>query len=138
MVQSAQLSLIRVSFQRLRCRADVLALDFYDRLFAAAPHLRALFGADLDKQARKLGALLSELVDAADPMATYGPALVDLGRAHRGYGVRTEHYDLVGTALLAALASNVHGWTDEMEAAWAAIFTAVAATMLQGAASDAA
>ena len=43
-----------------------------------------------------------------------------LGRRHAGYGVRPEHYDTVGAALLWTLEQGLgDAFTDDVRAAWA-------------------
>lgn len=66
------------------------------------------------------------------------PVLKDLGRRHVEYRVRPEHYPIVGGALLDTLAVALGPkWTPEVKAAWVAVYTVVADTMIEGALMDA-
>jgi hemoglobin-like flavoprotein len=58
------------------------------------------------------------------------PVLESLGKRHAGYGVRDEHYDTVGEALLWTLERGLGSvFTPEVKAAWAALYCVVATTM---------
>jgi NAD(P)H-flavin reductase/hemoglobin-like flavoprotein len=107
---------------------------FYAALFLEAPHLRALFPAAMDTQRdRFFRALTSSVRSLGDP-ERYVPMFQQLGRDHRKYGVRPEHYEAVGRALVTAL--RHHGqeyWAPELEAAWQRAYSVMARTMLDGA-----
>src|SRR5215208_3482729 len=97
---STQIQLIRETFALVAPRANVAALVFYRRLFELDPALRPLFGAEIEEQGRKLMQMLTAAVRLLDKSESLVPVLQDLGRRHVGYGVRDEHYDTVGAALL--------------------------------------
>jgi hemoglobin-like flavoprotein len=62
------------------------------------------------------------------------PKLRELGARHVAHGARPEHYPLVGSVLIAAMAAIAgDAWTQEYESAWSDAFELVAATMLEGA-----
>ena len=55
------------------------------------------------------------------------PTLNQLGRDHRRYGVRPEHYDVFGRALVAALRYHAKDvWVPELEDAWNKAYALVA------------
>lgn len=61
--------------------------------------------------------------------------LRELGRRHVAYGVRVEHYDPVGAALLWTLAQGLGpAFADPVRDAWTAAYALVARTMQDGAA----
>lgn len=62
---------------------------FYGHLFAAEPEIRAMFPAAMDAQRHRLAAALTRIM-ARDP--GIAESLADLGRAHRKFGVREEHF----------------------------------------------
>src|SRR5699024_1242840 len=65
------------------------------------------------------------------------PFLRQLGRNHRKFGVAAQHYEAVGTSLLAALRQQLGTeWTPEVEQAWAEAYTIVARSMQEAAAED--
>lgn len=104
---------------------QALALDpelgelFYRRLFELSPDFRRLFRGDLRRQQRILTSTLTLLVNDLEQPGGVAARLKQLGRAHRGYGVRDEHYTLFGEALVGTLA-HVLGpaFTPEARQAW--------------------
>lgn len=72
---------------------------FYGHLFAAESEIRAMFPAAMDAQRQRLYRALCRIL-ASEPGQLIGD-LAALGRAHRKYGVRKEHYDSFRTALQA-------------------------------------
>ncbi|RKS75586.1 hemoglobin-like flavoprotein [Motilibacter peucedani] len=110
---------------------DAFAADFYRRLFAAAPGLRPLFPPSLEEQQRKFAAMLVEIAAGIREHDDFLERCADLGARHAGYGVRVEHYEIVGDALLAALAGapGVH-WDDEVQEAWQAAYALISDVMM--------
>ena len=63
------------------------------------------------------------------------PVLQGLGRRHASYGVRDEHYDTVGAALLRTLRQGLGAaWAPEVEEAWTEVYGVLAGTMKEAAA----
>ena len=114
----------------MRPIADTAAGLFYARLFELDPALRPLFRGDLQQQGRKLMAALGMTVAGLPHWPQLQPVLRQLGARHVGYGVRPEHYDTVGAALLWTLQQGLgSGFTPEVGAAWMRAYAAVAAAM---------
>jgi hemoglobin-like flavoprotein len=124
-----QVALIRQSWVNVQPVADQAAKLFYDRLFEVRPDLRPMFGADMLEQGRKLTTMLSVLIhglERIDSLAT----VQDLGARHARYGVRAEHYEAVGEALVWALERGLSAsFTPEVKEAWLAFYRRVAARM---------
>ena len=130
-----QIGLIRSSFSLIVPAADQAASEFYDHLFASAPHLRPLFPEDLTEQRKKLVTMLATAVGALDRIDTLLPVLRDLGARHACYGVEPEHYGIVGAALIETLqAALAEDWTTEMATAWQEAYAVLSGAMLDGAA----
>ena len=125
-----QKHLIRQTFDLVAPMADSVAAVFYRRLFELDPILRALFPPMLVEQGRKLMQTLGAAVGMLDRPQQLISVLESLGRRHAGYGVRDEHYDTVGEALLWTLERGLGPvFTPEVKAAWAALYGVVATTM---------
>ena len=108
--------------------------EFYSRLFRAAPAVKPLFPDDLRRQKAMLLAALVLVRKSLRDLDTIAPTLRRLGARHVAYGAKPEHHPLVGTALIAAMATIAgDAWTPEYELAWNGAFVLVAATMLEGA-----
>ena len=132
----AQVQALRASWALVEPIGDEAARLFYARLFELDPSLRRLFSGDMAAQGRKLLAALRATVAAVDRFDALRPVLAELGARHRGYGVRAEHYDTVGAALLWTLQRGLQQhYSAEIDAAWRAAYGAVAqamqATLLQ-------
>ena len=131
---SLDLEALEASFDLLAPRGDELMDEFYARLFAAAPAVKPLFPDDMRRQKTMLLGALVLLRKSLRDLDAIVPKLRQLGAAHVSYGARPEHYPVVGSALIAAMAAVAgEAWTQEYELAWSQAFDVVAAVMLEGA-----
>jgi hemoglobin-like flavoprotein len=129
-----QKTLVQDSFEKVVPIADTAADLFYDRLFELDPSLRSLFKEDMTAQKKALMQMLTVAVRGLDRLDTLVPAVQALGRRHAGYGVRYEHYDTVGVALIWTLEQGLgDGFTLDVRAAWAAVYDVLASTMQKAA-----
>ncbi|PWC36768.1 globin domain-containing protein [Azospirillum sp. TSO22-1] len=121
---------VRRSFCKVAMLNARVGLQFYERLFALDPDLRALFGEDVHPQAEKLVATLASAVRHLSNPAALEGSLRAMGERHRGYGVRDEHYATVGEALLSTLETNLGPeFTPDVRGAWLALYGMVARMM---------
>jgi NAD(P)H-flavin reductase/hemoglobin-like flavoprotein len=129
--------LIRRTMTEIGPVADKVTSYFYALLFVRHPDLRSLFPAAMDTQRdRLLKALLTaaEHIDNTPVLVEY---LQNLGRGHRKYGTRAEHYPAVGECLIGALSKYAAGiWNPELEAAWVRAYTTISQVMIDAAAAD--
>lgn len=129
-----QIGIVRETFKLVEPRAEVMALVFYQRLFALDPSLRLLFRTNIDEQGQKLMQMLGVAVALLEQPFALVPALEALGRRHAGYGVEDRHYDTVGEALLGTLAECLgDAFTHEVMDAWVALYAIVTRAMQRGA-----
>lgn len=127
-----QIRLVQESFAQLVPIKDEVAGMMYERLFELDPSLRALFRGDMARQRSRLAVAIAMVVHGLKNSAAMVPVLEELGRRHVGYGVRPEHYDTVGEALLFALGRALgDGFTPEVEQAWAEAYQLIASTMIK-------
>jgi hemoglobin-like flavoprotein len=134
-----QAQIVRLSFAHVMRNKDQVGPMFYDRLFAIAPEVKPLFKGDIAGQSRKLMDTLALAVGMLRDMPTLVMTLQGLARRHVGYGVRDEHYDKVGEALLWTLEKGLgDAFTPQIRDAWAALYTAVATVMRDAAKGEAA
>ncbi|WP_455712002.1 globin domain-containing protein [Streptomyces canus] len=129
--------LIRRTMAEVAPVAEKVTSYFYALLFVRHPDLRPLFPAAMDAQRDRL---LRALLTAAEHIDNT-PVLVDylqnLGRGHRKYGTRAEHYPAVGECLIGALSKYASGiWDTETEAAWVRAYTTISQVMIDAAAAD--
>ena len=132
-----QVKLVKGSWSKVVPISATAAELFYGKLFELDPSVRAMFKGDMKEQGRKLMAILNTAVNALDNLETIVPAIQDMGKRHVTYGVKDEHYDTVGEALIWALAAGLNDdFTENTKAAWIAVYTLVADTMKAAAAEE--
>ena len=118
MLTEHQQHLVQSSFEVLVDNVDVAAQTFYDHLFALDPSLRSMFASDI-KQGRKLMQMFLTLVNGLNEPDNLIPELSALGKRHVTYGVKPEHFPIVGKALLQTVERALgDDFTPDMAAAW--------------------
>jgi len=134
-----QAQIIKVTFAQVMRNKETVGLMFYDRLFAIAPEVKPLFKGDIAEQSRKLMDTLALAVGLLRDMPTLVITLQGLAKRHVGYGVKDQHYDKVGEALLWTLEKGLaDAFTPQVRDAWAALYGAVAKVMRDAAKGEAA
>ncbi len=130
------LSIVRSTWAKVLPIAEQAADLFYGRLFEIAPDVKPMFAeTDMTAQKGKLLTALNLAVQNADNPDALIPLLEDMGRRHVGYGVKDEHYDAVGAALLWTLEQGLGAdFTEEARAAWSGVYGLVSDTMRSAAA----
>jgi nitric oxide dioxygenase len=125
-----QAQIIKLTFAQVMRDRDRVGRMFYDRLFSIAPEVKPLFRGDIAEQSRKLMDTLALAVGMLRDMPTLVITLEGLARRHVGYGVKDEHYDKVGEALLWTLEKGLgDAFTAQVRDAWTALYVAVAQIM---------
>ena len=133
-MNSKQIALVQSSFARVAPIAETAADLFYQRLFDLDPSLRPLFRGDMKDQGKKLMAMLGTVVGGLRQLDRLVPGVRALGARHADYGVRDEHYDTVGAALLWTLEKGLgKAFTPETKEAWTTVYGILATTMKQAA-----
>jgi hemoglobin-like flavoprotein len=129
------LDALETSFDLVAPRGGELMEIFYANLFAAAPAVRPLFAdSDMASQRQMLLGALVLLRKSLRDLDRIVPTLKQLGARHVAYGAKPEHYPVVGSALIAAMAEVAgDAWTARYAAAWEEAFGVVAGAMIAGA-----
>lgn len=130
--------LLRESFALLEPRAPELAEYFYAQLFyRGGQEVADMFPPLMTAQRDRLLGALTRIVTDVEDLEKLGEFLAGLGRDHRKFAVRPEHYDLVGQSLLATLEHFAgEAWTPELKSAWAGAYAVIAKVMQDGADSN--
>lgn len=129
--------LLKESWVLVEEQRDRLASHFYARLFLSDSRLRDLFPVQMDVQRDRLLEALVTAIQIIDDPERFDSYLRGLGRDHRKYHVRNEHYQLVGDALFDAFRSVAGDqWTLEYDQAWRDAYAAMAEKMIAGAEED--
>ena len=111
--------------------ADQAAAIFYAKLFEMDPSVKPMFAnSDMSEQGKKLMQMIGVAVSGLDNLDRLIGAVQDLGKRHVGYGVKAEHYDTVGAALLDTLAAGLGDeFTPDAKEAWTVTYTTLATVM---------
>lgn len=126
--------LVQESFAKVIPIADQAAALFYQNLFAKDPSLQVLFKGDMQEQGKKLMKMIAVAVAGLDRLDSIVPAVQDLGRRHVAYGVKPEHYDTVGAALIQTLGQGLgEAFTPQVKQAWITVYGVLAGTMKRAA-----
>jgi hemoglobin-like flavoprotein len=114
-----QVKAIQASFDLVAPISEQAAALFYGRLFEIAPAVKPLFRGNVAEQGRKLMATLGVVVNGLSDLESILPAASALAKRHVAYGVKPEHYEPVGAALLWTLERGLgERWTPQLAAAW--------------------
>ena len=95
-----QIELIRETFELLRPEMEDASELLYVRLFEIAPELRSMFRADISEQGMRFMSTLEVVVRYLDDPEALRPHLELLAKGHAAYGVKPEHFQPMGVALL--------------------------------------
>ena len=134
-----QIDLVQKTFADVKPIASAAAELFYARLFVLDPSLRVMFKGEMNKQGQMLMSMIGAAVAGLRNLETLAPVVRKLGARHVGYGVRTEHYATVGTALIWTLEKGLgEKFTPEVREAWTQAYTLLAEVMQLGALEEAA
>lgn len=127
-----QIILIKRSWRILRqVNPHLLGGVFYDKLFSDQPSLRRLFKTSMDEQSQKLIDMLSAIVVHLDDWEGLQEDVRALAIRHTAYGVKPEHYQAVGTALLWTLKQALgNDWQPDTEEAWQTCYGILSTTMI--------
>ncbi|MGF1492746.1 MAG: globin family protein [Microcoleaceae cyanobacterium] len=132
---SLNVELLEYSFAQVKQHSGEFTATFYSTLFSEYPEVQPLFShTQMQEQGKKLFKSLVVVVESLRHPAALITGLEGLGSRHVKYGVKPEHYPMVGNALLKTFAETLAAeWTPEVEQAWTEAYGAVAELMLAGA-----
>jgi len=130
---SRQIELIRSSWARVTATDEVtFGIGFYNRLFEIAPEIEPMFKRPILEQSRKLTTILDHVIEKLDALDDIVENIVKLAHRHENYGVKPEHYTLVGEALLWTLERELGDqWNNELKFAWTMCYVSISTAMLQ-------
>ena len=130
---SKQIELVRSSWAQVAAIDDeTFGSRFYNRLFEMAPEIRAMFSRPIPQQSKKLLTILDHIIEKIDSLDDIIENVVKLAHRHEDYGVRPEHYTVVGEALLWTLEKELGPrWNEELKIAWTMCYVTMSTAMLQ-------
>jgi len=129
-----QLQNLRQSFEDLMPLPNGFGAAFYERLFALDPSLRSLFRGNLEEQATMFANALTLAMMNMSNDGRLSRAVGELGGRHGRYGVRPEHYETFGTALIDTVAERLGDrFSPATRLAWQEAYRMLAAAMVAAA-----
>jgi hemoglobin-like flavoprotein len=122
------------SFAKIKDRGPEFTAAFYKTLFTNCPEVKPLFQqVDMQEQGKKLFASLALVVASLRSPETLTIPLMAMGSRHSDYGVTTEHYPMVGQAMIQALATTLGpDWTADLQQSWLEAYHMVTDVMQMG------
>ncbi|MFT7258934.1 MAG: methyl-accepting chemotaxis protein, partial [Glaciecola sp.] len=129
-----QITIVQDSWEKVRPIAPQAAKIFYQTLFEIDPALKPLFKGDIIEQGSKLMIMLDAAIKLLNEPDKLIPAVKKLGERHVIYGVKSEDYETVGTALLKTIEIGLGDeYTVSVKRAWTAVYKILADTMINAA-----
>ena len=132
MLSKKEIALIKQSWTLLEKLNPIIIGDiFYSKLFFENPDLRKMFPQDMEGQYKKLVDMLDTIVARLENLDELKGDIVAMAKRHNDYGVKPQHYNLVGKALLYTFQKGLgKEWTDEVRSAWINCYSILSGTMI--------
>ena len=125
-----QKQMVHDSFRLALQKREDFGEFFYACLFDIAPEMKPLFRDDIEDQAHRFASMVSLAVVGLKDDETITPGFDSLGRQHRGFKIRPDHYEAFGRALIWTLDQTLNSeFTPDVRGAWKAWYELVAQTM---------
>jgi hemoglobin-like flavoprotein len=104
---------------------------FYNRLFEIAPPLKQMFRNPMPEQSKKLLAMINYVISKLNKLEDILDEVAKLARRHVSYGVKPDHYTIVGEALLWTLEKGLtDNWNSEVKEAWTDCYQILSSAMI--------
>ena len=104
---------------------------FYNRLFEIAPQLKHMFRNPMPEQSKKLLAMINYVISKLNKLEDILDEVAKLARRHVSYGVKPDHYTIVGEALLWTLEKGLaDNWNSEVKEAWTDCYQILSSAMI--------
>jgi nitric oxide dioxygenase len=128
---TAQIDLVRDSFDRLQPDVEAASELFYGRLFEIAPEIREIFRSDMTGQGMRFMRTMGVIVQNLDVPPALRPYLQRLAESHAAYGVKPAHFHPMGQALIWTLRETMgEEFPEDAAAAWQAAYDHIASEMI--------
>ncbi len=127
-----QIRLVKDSWKAFqKIDAESIGDFFYSKLFIDNPKLKKMFPSSMEQQHRKLIMMLNFIILRLGNPQVITEDIKAMALRHKGYGVKDEHYKLVGEALLWTIECGLgNGWNEKTKDAWTACYTMLADLMI--------
>ncbi|CCH51147.1 hemoglobin [Fibrisoma limi BUZ 3] len=128
-----EINIVKRTWKLLRDVDPQLLGDvFYRRLFLTYPSVRPMFREPMTTQYHKFVDMLSLIVSRIDRPEEVMSEIAQLAQRHERYGVKPEHYPVVGETLLWTLEQGLgNQWNNDVKQAWEACYQTLVQAMLE-------
>ena len=132
MLTAKEITLVKKSWVSIRKIDPVIIADvFYTKLFHDNPELRKMFPKNIEEQYSKLIDMLTTIIARLEKLDDLKGDIVQMAKRHVNYGVKPEHYNMVGKALLWTLQKTLGAdWNAELRTAWVNCYAVLSGTMI--------
>lgn len=132
MLTAKEIALVKKSWVSIRKIDPVIIADvFYTKLFHDNPELRKMFPQNIEEQYSKLIDMLNTIISRLEKLDDLKGDIVQMAKRHVNYGVKPEHYNMVGKALLWTLQKTLGtDWNTELRTAWVNCYAVLSGTMI--------
>ena len=128
---TAQIALILDSFNHLQQNVEAASRLFYERLFEIAPEFRPMFRSDMAGQGMRFMSTLGVIIRLLDDPESLQPHLARLAEGHAAFGVKPEHFQPMGQALIQTMQETLgEDFSEDAAAAWEAAYAHMAGEMI--------
>ena len=125
---------VQSSWKAVAGIAPQAASLFYTNLFEADPKLKPLFKGNMDDQGNKLMQMIGAAVGNLNDLESLVPILQSLAKRHVAYGVKEQHYEIVGAALLKTLGQGLGAaFTPQVKDSWSEVYGVMSTVMIAAA-----
>ncbi len=126
-------ALVHECLEDLQTVRHAFAAEFYRRLFAALPRVRALFMNDMKHQEMMLFAIMSMLFKRMESGQKITQELIEFGQMHYRVGVREEMLPFFGSVFLDTMKDFLPARDHpQLAVAWWAVFTDISVGIIEG------
>lgn len=123
---------LRQSFERIVSAGDRFPDLVFATLFDQSPELRSIFPEDLASVKHRFTRMLNWSMAHFHEPQQLRLALLDLGRRHQDYGVKTERYPAMSNAIVKSMSLIcADDWNEELDRDWRQTFELMTHHMLR-------
>ena len=135
MLNQTTIDIIKSTVPALREHGLEITTNFYNRMFANNPEIKAMFNMDKQSSGEQPKALAMAVLAAAqniDNLEAILPAVKNIAKSHVSTNVKAEHYPIIGENLLASIKEVLgDAATDEILNAWAEAYGEISKVFIQ-------